>query len=321
MKKLLISILAVLITFSLAAQNDTIFFMKNGQVVNKQSVKQSDVDSVIFYRPAQSHPVINISYVDIPAGTFTMGSPATEAERNIDETQHQVSLSAFKMSKYEITNAQFAAFLNTKVIGSDGKYTSGAYPTETLIHQSGNSWALQHLGRQWVAMPGYENHPVTVTWHGATEFATYIGAKLPTEAQWEYACRAGSTTPFNTGNCLSSPQANYDWRQPYIDWNESCSITITTYPGKTQAVGSYPANAWGLHDMHGNVWEWCSDWLFGYPTTHETDPTGSETGSERVIRGGSWSDRAQSCRSADRGTTVPGSRYSGNVGFRVVLFP
>ena len=101
-----------------------------------------------------------------------------------------------------------------------------------------------------------------------------MGGHLPTEAQWEYACRAGTTTTFNTGICLNNLQANYNWAYPY----NTCTNTNMTYPGKTQSVGSYSPNAFGLHDMHGNVWEWCNDWYGTYYIGPQTDPTGSATG-------------------------------------------
>lgn len=266
--------------------------------------------------------LINFVTVPIPAGTFTMGSPSDEPNRDSDETQHQVTLSAFRMSKYEITNAQYATFLNAKSIGSDGKYAAGAYPTQPLIYASNGSYdlGLHYINSQWVPVSGYENNPVIfVTWYGATEFATYIGGTLPTEAQWEYACRGastGSVTTFNTGSCLSDAQANYDWANPQT----SCTNTITKSPCKTQAVGTYPANAFGLHDMHGNVWEWCSDWYGDYVTSAQTNPAGDTTGSRRLFRGGGWYDYAQDCRSADRGCGNPD--YGGDfLGFRVVLAP
>ena len=265
---------------------------------------------------------VNFNFADIPtsaipSGTFTMGSPTTEVNRIDDERQYEVTLSAFRMSKYEITNAQYAAFLNAKGIGSDGIWAAApVYPTQALIYADNYS-GLTYSGSQWVPVAGYENAPViNVTWYGATEYATYIGGTLPTEAQWEYACRAGTTAPFNTGNYLTNLQANYNWAYPYNDGINS----VTTYPGMTQAVGTYPANAWGLFDMHGNVWEWCNDWYGTYPTTTQTNPTGATTGFYRVFRGGGWYSDAQDCRSATRLYSYPGTDTD-FLGFRVVFVP
>ena len=255
----------------------------------------------------------------IPAGTFIMGSPLSEVNRSSHEAQYLVTLEAFRMSKYEITNAQYAAFLNAKSIGSNGLYAAGTYPTQALIYaSSGNyDWGLHYSGGQWVPVAGYENNPViNVTWYGATEYATYMGGTLPTEAQWEYACRAGTTTPFNTCDFLTNLHANYNWANPY---NDDVN-TVITRPGKTQRVGSYAPNAYGLHDMHGNVWEWCSDWYGTYPANAQSNPKGAATGAGRVDRGGSWDNSAQYCRSAFRSYSSPGSCYS-NLGLRIVLAP
>lgn len=261
--------------------------------------------------------LLNIQTVVIPAGTFTMGSPLTEPKRDYGEVQHQVTLSAFRMSKYEITNSQFAVFLNAKGIGSNGISTGGEYVTKVLISaSSGNqNWGLNYLNNQWVPVVGYENHPaIHVTWYGATEFAAYAGGSLPTDAQWEYACRAGTTTIFSTGNCLTNLQANYNWAYAY----STCTNTVTTSPGKTQAVGTYQANAFGLYQMHGNVWEWCSDWFDAYPTTPQTDPTGAATGTYRVLRGGGFfNNGAGFCRSAIRSFNEPVNSNYG-IGFRIV---
>jgi len=257
----------------------------------------------------------------IPAGTFTMGSPTTEVNRNSDETQHQVTLTAFRMSKYEITNAQYAAFLNAKSIGSNGIWPAApAYSTQILIYASSGSfdWGLHYTNSQWIPVVGYENAPVIqVTWYGAAEYATFIGGALPTEAQWEYACRAGTTTPFNTGNFLTNLQANYDWSVPY----NGGANTVTTSPAKTQTAGTYAANAYGLSDMHGNVWEWCYDWYSTYPATAQNNPTGPATGLYRVVRGGCWANAARYCRSASREGVFTPSNSLFSIGFRVTLLP
>ena len=263
---------------------------------------------------------LNITTALIPAGTFTMGSPTTEVSRGADEVQHQVTLSAFRMSTYEITNAQYATFLNANAIGANGLYAAGAYPTQPLIYSS-SSWGLIWTGTQWQPIAGKENFPVVnVTWYGATQFASYAGGRLPTEAEWEYACRAGTTTPFNTGNCLDYTQANYYWAAPY----PGCSGSPTNYPNQTQTVDSYAPNAYGLYNMHGNVQEWCSDWYDGYATGAQTNPTGPSTGPGRVFRGGHAGMFARGCRSAERNYDDPGTNTTNNnsaFGFRLAFLP
>lgn len=258
---------------------------------------------------------INIATVAIPAGTFTMGSPDDEVYRSNKEIVHEVILSAFTMSKYEITCKEFASFLNAKAIGSNGKYAAGNYPTEPLIFAESNMnstpMQLEYVDGKWSPVAGGDNYPVVnVTWYGATEFATYAGGRLPTEAEWEYACRATTTTRFNTGVDLAPGQANYDCFN-----SGTCPSYIET---SSKAVGSYLPNAWGLYDMHGNVAEWCSD----YPATRfaesETDPTGDATGKSRAVRGGGWNDAdADYCRSAARDVWSPVD-YHGALGFRIV---
>jgi formylglycine-generating enzyme required for sulfatase activity len=245
-----------------------------------------------------------------------MGRPITEPDRGTDEVQHQVTLSAYRMSKYEISNSQYAGFLNAKGIGSNGIYASGAFPTQELIY-SNPSWGLTWIGTQWQPVAGKENFPVVnVTWYGAAEFATYAGGRLPTEAEWEYACRGNTTTPFNTGACLNNTQANYQWDFPL----SGCTNTSTAYPNQTQAVNSYSPNAYGLYNMHGNVWEWCADWYGTYSTTAQTNPSGPGSGAYRVLRGGSWNHYAQYCRSAIRG--IDGPDFNFNIfGFRLAFAP
>ena len=135
---------------------------------------------------------------------------------------------------------------------------------------------------------------------------------LPTEAQWERACRAGTTTPYSCGNSLNGDKANCHGRYPYGTNTEG------KYVGKTTPVGSYSANAWGLKDMHGNVWEWCEDWYGDYTAGTVTDPTGPQSGSRRVLRGGGWGSDARSCRSANRYLFMP-VRRNFNLGFRLEL--
>ncbi len=230
---------------------------------------------------AQTKPTIE--WVDIPAGTFTMGSPTSEVARYDDETQHQVTLSAFKMSKYEVTFEQYDLFCDA---------TGRSKPDD-------NGW-------------GRGNRPVmNVSWEDATAFAEWMGCRLPTEAEWEYAARAGTTTPFSTGNNLTTSQANYDGNYPYNGNAKG------EYRQKTLPVGSFAANEYGLFDMHGNVSEWCSDWYGDYSTSAQINPKGASSGSYRVLRGGGWFIYANYCRSAHRDCFAPDFRHCG-VGFRLV---
>jgi len=227
---------------------------------------------------------VDIEFVNIPADTFTMGSPTSEVDRWDNETQHQVTLSAFKMSKYEVTFAQYDVFCEA---------TGRSKPDD-------EGW-------------GRGNRPViNVSWDDATAFSEWMGCRLPTEAEWEYAARGGTTTPFSTGINLTTSQANYDGRYPYNNNAKG------EYRGKTLPVGSFAANAYGLFDMQGNVYEWCSDWYGDYSTSAQSNPKGPSRGPFRVLRGGSWRSNACNCRSAKRDYDTPDLRRGFNMGFRLV---
>lgn len=235
---------------------------------------------------------LNIEMVFVKGGTFAMGSPLSEADRKSNETQHTVTVDNFYMCKTEVTFAQFDAFCNESKRSKPGD----------------EAW-------------GRGNRPViNVSWNDATAFCEWLSRKtgrkyrLPTEAEWEYAARAGTTTPFNTGNCLNTSQANYDGNNPMA----SCSKG--EYKQKTLPVGSFSTNAWGLYDMHGNVWEWCNDWSGAYITGSQTNPLGPSSGSSHIFRGGGWRDSAKFCRSASRLSANPAFTGSG-LGFRVVRVP
>ncbi len=139
------------------------------------------------------------------------------------------------------------------------------------------------------------------------------GYRLPTEAEWEYACRAGTTTPFWFGKTIRTKDANFDGNNPYFDKDGKGEFRAKTTP-----VKKFKANPWGLHDMHGNLWQWCEDWYGDYPDGDITDPTGTETGTRRVLRGGSWFDLARGCRAANRDRVEPASRDD-SFGFRLAL--
>ena len=262
--------------------------------------------------PEPTRTIQGVKLLYIKGGTFTMGSPSTEPERNNDESQHQVTLSGFYISEYTITNEQYCLFLNETGVSPNerGEVFSG-----NLILVSSSSWGVRYSNNEWHPAAGYANYPImNVSWYGAKAFCDWAGGRLPTEAEWEYTCRAGTTTPFNTGNNLTTSQANYDGRYPY-----NGNIT-GTYIGHTQPVGSYASNAWGLYDMHGNLLEWCSDWYgANYGPTSVTNPQGPNTAdmnTGRVIRGGWWGGEAGHCRSASR--DYAGSGGIGAISFRLV---
>jgi len=227
----------------------------------------------------QNKPVIE--WVEIPAGTFTMGSPVNELYRTSGEEQHQVTLSAFKMGKYEITFDQYDAFCNItkRKKPDDLGWGRGKYPV------------------------------VNVTKEDAEAFCKWFGCRLPTEAEWEYACRAGTTTTFNTGSIITTSQANYDGTVPYDKSPKG------EFRGKTLPVGSFAPNAWGLYDMHGNAGEWVSDFWDSYSPDPQINPKGATTSHTLIWRGGCWKYDAGLCRSAQR---VPGGFIPNVVGFRVV---
>ena len=258
--------------------------------------------------------IIGMKLVLIPKGTFMMGSPKTEKGRVQDETQHQVTISKdYYLGVTEVTQEQYEKVMGTNPSNFQGNKIEGSS----------------------------SNHPVDrVSWEDAVEFCKKLselpeekGAgrvyRLPTEAEWEYACRAGSKTAYSFGD-NSRDLGNYAWfgnnsgskeldsaailkdtPQRYMD-------TLVSARCATHPVGEKKANAWGLYDMHGNVWEWCSDWYGGYPKGAVSDPVGPIQGSRRVDRGGSWLLEAARCRLAIRFRRLPSVREY-DLGFRVAL--
>jgi formylglycine-generating enzyme required for sulfatase activity len=223
----------------------------------------------------------------IPGGSFLMGSPDTEVDsRDIERPQHQVEIAPFYMGRYPVTQAQYQT-----VMGKNPSYFKG------------------------------ENNPVeSVNWHKAKEFCNKLSEltgktyRLPSEAEWEYACRAGTTTPFYFGKTISTDQANSNGDYTYGNGKKG------VYREKTTPVGSFPPNAFGLYDMHGNVLEWCEDvWHENYEGAPNDGSAWVAGGNHkaRVLRGGSWYDLPGWCRCAFRVRFYPGSGYV-NFGFRVV---
>ncbi|MDR3077377.1 MAG: SUMF1/EgtB/PvdO family nonheme iron enzyme [Planctomycetota bacterium] len=230
---------------------------------------------------------VAIKFKKIPAGFFLMGSPASEEGRREDEVQHEVTISKpFYLGIYEVTQEQYQAVMGNNP--SKSADAGGAKPVDT------------------------------VSWENAREFCrkasdlTGKRFRLPTEAEWEYACRAGTATPFSVGKTIGANQANYNGEKTYGSGEKG------VYRRGPIAAGSFPSNAWGLYDMHGNVWEWCSDWYGAYATGKQTDPQGTSNGEDRILRGGCWGNDPRSCRSARRGRIEPAYRFY-NIGFRVAL--
>jgi formylglycine-generating enzyme required for sulfatase activity len=274
--------------------------------------KNDDRSEPVYVKIVANSEGQEIKMIRINPGTFIMGSPTTEPSRYSDETQHQVTLSGFYLSEKAITNEQYCRFLNATGVPSTGTTNVTGYGSQTLVSTSTTyPWGVVFTGGMWQPQTGCANHPVIyVSWYGAKAFCDWAGGRLPTEAEWEYACRAGTTTPFNTGNNLTTAQANYNGNYPYN------GNPTGVYLARTQPVGSYAPNGWGLYDMHGNVWEWCSDWYGSYGTGAVTNPTGPATGTSRVLRGGGWGGYARNCRSAYRFDYSPD--YRGNsIGFRM----
>jgi formylglycine-generating enzyme required for sulfatase activity len=232
---------------------------------------------------------VKMTFVLVPPGKFKMGSPVDEKNRNDDETLHPVTLTQpFYLGKYEVTQKQYEALTGANPSGFKG-----------------------------------EDRPVEqVSWEEARNYAERLMKKradghvyrLPTEAEWEYACRGGRPCSklfgIGDGRTLSSQQANFNGNNPYGDAEKG------PYLGTTSVVGSYPANALGLFDMHGNVWEWCQDRYGKYPQEEVTNPAGPSEVSRRVVRGGGWSFGGRICRSANRDGVGPGFRYN-YLGFRL----
>jgi formylglycine-generating enzyme required for sulfatase activity len=259
--------------------------------------------SFLGSRAGEEREVAGVKFCWCPPGRFVMGSPRGEPERRPGEDQVKVTLSrGFWMGKYEVTQGQWK-----RVVGAlPGKLTAGAgddFPVYSVNFAEAEEFCRKLTARARAA------GDLPKGW----EF------RLPTEAQWEYACRAGTTTATSFGDRLSSKQANFQGK-PYNGAGRGPSLK------RAARVGSYPANPWGLHDLHGNVFEWCRDWhhtrlpggvdpdLYSARATALKSRTGSIS---RVRRGGCWADEGWPCRSAFRLRFEP-ERRSDHIGFRVV---
>jgi formylglycine-generating enzyme required for sulfatase activity/flavodoxin len=253
------------------------------------------------------------NFVLIEGGSFQMGSPGSEAWRGADEKRHPVTVGSFYMNRYELTQAEYQ-----EVTGKNpSAFSGGKLPVENVSWLEAIAYCNARSEKEGL-MPAYTVNGRTVTWDRGAN-----GYRLPTEAEWEYACRAGTTTPFNTENSISAEEANYYGHYPYeIEDNYFSQGNLDTKPGEyrqtTIDVGSFEPNKFGLYDMHGNVGEWVWDYYGEYVTEAQSDPTGSSSGTLRVYRGGGWNDFAKNMRSAYR-ATLAADKGSFNLGIRLVL--
>jgi len=237
---------------------------------------------------------LDLEMIWVEPGTFMMGSRTTEAGRIDDETQHKVTLTqGFYLGKYEVTQEQYE-----KVMGKNPSRLKGnKLPVEVISWNDAVAFCEALTKMELQNNYGRDDYSENKITTGSWEF------NLPTEAQWEYACRAGTVTKYSWGNRISPQHANYGDRGI----------------NKTVEVGSYKANPWGFFDMHGNVWEWTADWWGAYPSSSVIDPRGPNQGSTRVIRGGSWNVTGTYLRSAVRYSHHHYNSYYRNsvIGFRV----
>ena len=271
---------------------------------SSKEVQHKELKDKSFY-------ISKYNLVQIPVGEFLMGSPS-EVGIADEYPLHKVHLDKFYISKYEVTNKDYAEFLNDYGKDSDNNGNKMIYDSKKQLSGKYN-WGLNKESNLWQPVNGYEKHPVIyVTWYGAVQYCKWLSNKtglnfrLPTEAEWEYVCRAGNKGKWCFGDDESKLK-DFAWYDKNFD-------------SYTQTVGQKTPNAYGIYDMHGNVWEWCSDW-YGknyYSSSPGRNPKGSSSGSYRVSRGGSWRCHANNLRSALRFCSP--ADFSGDfLGFRSVM--
>ena len=259
---------------------------------------------------SQAAPVAD-GMVLIPGGTFTMGSPDSERQRQADETQHQVTLSAFYVDPHEVTQQDYQAVMGT----NPSHFQGNNLPVEQVTWYDAINYCNK-LSEAKGLTPVYQIDGTTVTWNRAAD-----GYRLLTEAEWEYAARAGTQTVFYEGGQIVADQVNFCGSYPYlIEENylshENPEVVTSTYRQETMPVDGLAPNSWGLYHMEGNVSEWCFDYYGPCDTAQNTDPSGPTSGSLRVNRGGGWNDFAKHVRSAYRSVTSPDT-IEQNLGFRI----
>lgn len=302
MKKYLSMFLTFILIFSLAACSQTKNDNRNDNETESSQSSFSEVTDM---------SVLD-NFVLIKGGTFQMGSPESEAWRSADETQHSVTVSDFYMSKYELTQKEYE-----EITGKNPSNFSGEnLPVENVSWLDAVAYCNARSEKENLT-PVYTIDGQNITWDRSAN-----GYRLPTEAEWEYACRAGTTSPFYQENSPSAEEANYYGHYPYeIEDNYFSQGNLQVQPGKyrqtTVPVDSFSENPYGLYNMHGNVGEWVWDYYGEYPTEEQTDPAGPTSGTLRVYRGGGWNDFAKNMRSAYR-ATLEQNKGSFNLGIRLV---
>ena len=300
MKKHIFLFLALLMLFSLTACSQT----ENEDHHETGSLKSDSLEATDMNIPD--------NFILIKGGAFQMGSPESEAWRSTDETQHRVTVSDFYMSRYELTQQEYE-----EIMGSDPSNFSGEnLPVENVSWLDAVTYCNARSETEGLTAV-YTIDGQNVSWDKSAN-----GYRLPTEAEWEYACRAGTTTPFYMENSPSAEQANYYGHYPYeIENNYFSQGNLEVKPGEyrqtTVPVDSFSENPFGLYNMHGNVGEWVWDYYGAYPSGEQTDPAGPTSGTLRVYRGGGWNDFAKNMRSAYR-ATLEQNKGSFNLGIRLV---
>lgn len=301
MRKIIFLILSLSIVFSLAACGQT------------ENLDTSSEQQTAGNAPEADDMQVPQNFVLIKGGSFQMGSPETEAWRSADETQHAVTVSDFYMSRYELTQKEYE-----EVTGNNPSNFSGEnLPVENISWLDAVAYCNARSEKDGLT-PVYTIDGQNVSWDRSAN-----GYRLPTEAEWEYACRAGTTTPFYMENSPSAEDANYYGHYPYeIEDNYFSQGNLQVKPGEyrqtTVPVNSFSENPYGLYNMHGNVSEWVWDYYGEYPVEQQTDPAGPAAGTLRVYRGGGWNDFAKNMRSAYR-ATLEQNKCSFNLGVRLVL--
>ncbi|HRD64812.1 MAG TPA: formylglycine-generating enzyme family protein [Candidatus Competibacter sp.] len=292
------------------AQIDVLELLK---LLDWSDIKPSQLVGWLCFQERLRDGGVGPMMVVIPAGRFLMGSSEDELERQDNERQHEVQVAVFAIGKYAVTVGQFRRFIEASGYRTEAEKGGGIYC------RTGSEWK-QDPDKNWrnPGFPQTDNYPVVgISWNDAMLYVDWLNEqtgqqyRLPTEAEWEYACRAGTVTPFYFGETIDTDQANYDGNYVYGKGRKG------SYRQKTVEVGQFPANAWGLYDLHGNVWEWTgSEYDEGYGGAELRIVSDRDSGGPRVLRGGSWNYVPKWLRSAARDWDDPRTRYY-NFGFRL----